>query len=247
MSIHDVTPAMAEGARALWQLCREHDIVPALLVVPNWHGEWPLSAHPDFIAWLQQCSRNGAEIMLHGERHDEWGLPRSWRDSLRAVGRTAREGEFLTLREHDAYARICRGLAVLRSFALDPVGFVAPAWLSHECTHDAVARADLLVSEDIDSVRVHRGVSGSSGRVRTPVIRWSARTRWRAGVSAWVAAAQWHRQRTAAVVRIALHPQDLASPVAARSVRRELARWAAARCAVSYASLAAARLFARDA
>src|SRR6185503_1120440 len=109
VSIHDVTPALAEPAQQLWKLCQEHGITPALLVVPNWHGQWPLSAHTPFVRWVRDCEEKGADVLLHGERHDEEGLPRTWRDTLRAAGRTAREGEFLTLDFAAATERIARG------------------------------------------------------------------------------------------------------------------------------------------
>jgi len=84
VSIHDVTPALAEGVARLWALCAERGVRPALLVVPDWHGEWPLEAHPAFVAWLRARAGEGAEIVLHGERHDEVGLPRRFADELRA-------------------------------------------------------------------------------------------------------------------------------------------------------------------
>jgi hypothetical protein len=97
VSIHDVSPALEAPVRALWDLCQSLGITPALLVVPDWHGEWPLEQYPRFVAWLRACEQAGAEIILHGERHDEVGSPRRWGDEARAFLRTKREGEFLTL------------------------------------------------------------------------------------------------------------------------------------------------------
>ena len=97
VSIHDVTPALAGGVERLWARCAARNGRPALLVVPDWHGEWPLERYPEFVAWLRARAAEGAEIVLHGERHDEVGLPRGLADELRAWGRTAGEGEFLTL------------------------------------------------------------------------------------------------------------------------------------------------------
>jgi uncharacterized protein len=122
VSIHDVTPAHEAAVRELWELCGRFGIVPALLVVPDWHGRWPLESYPAYVAWLQARVRDGAEIILHGERHDEAGLPRTFGDSLRAVGRTAHEGEFLTLDEAQAGERITRGQRRLGVLGLDPAG-----------------------------------------------------------------------------------------------------------------------------
>ncbi|MEP6781652.1 MAG: polysaccharide deacetylase family protein [Gemmatimonadaceae bacterium] len=223
VSIHDVTPAFAEPVRALWKLCRENGATPALLVVPNWHGEWPLEQHPEFVKWIRDCAAHGAEIFLHGERHDEVGLPRSVSDSLRAFGRTAREGEFLTLDEAAATARIQRGLALFVQLGLNPIGFVPPAWLAREGTFDAVKKCGLKISEDEGGIRIH----ARNSRVNAPAIRWSGRTPFRAKASAAVASWRWQRQRSKPLMRLALHPQDLNSPTTEKSVHQETRRWLA--------------------
>ena len=238
ISIHDVTPAWDAQVRELWSLCANAGVTPALLVVPDWHGAWPLEEHPTFVAWLHERMDEGAELLLHGERHDEQGSPRAWQDSLRALGRTAREGEFLTLDHSAAAARISRGLARLRALDLPVVGFVPPAWLAREATFRAVDEQGLPLSEDARWVRIH---GTRPGRISAPVVRWSGRTPLRAWASAAVAG--WHdllRNRRA-LVRMALHPQDLAHPVTRRSLERTLTRWAAARAAIPYSSLASSR------
>lgn len=233
VSIHDVTPALEAPVRRLWALCRAHGVTPALLVVPEWHGEWPLERYDDFMTWVRACAADGAEVFLHGERHDEIGSPRSFNDELRAVGRTAKEGEFLTLDHAGARARIARGLVRLRALGLSPIGFVPPAWLAREATFDVVREAGLRVSEDAGGVRVHtRGV-----RLHAPALRWSGRTTMRAWGSRVTAAVRWRTQRATPFVRLALHPQDLAHPVTAASVEQEVARWTHARHVVQYAAL----------
>jgi predicted deacetylase len=236
VSIHDVTPAHADGVTRLWTLCARHGVTPALLVVPDWHGEWPLARHPDFAAWLRARAAEGAEIVLHGERHDEHGLPRAPRDEMRAWGRTAREGEFLTLDEAAARERIGRGLAVLRALNLEPVGFVPPAWLARNEGHRAVAAAGLAFSEDEVSIRHH----ASGRRLRSPVVRWSTRTPLRAIGSVAVARGRWVLQRRARLPRLALHPQDLSRPATARSLEVTLERWLARHRPAGYAQVLSA-------
>ncbi|HYF39770.1 MAG TPA: DUF2334 domain-containing protein, partial [Gemmatimonadales bacterium] len=148
VSIHDVTPAFASRVFQLWDLCSSHGVTPALLVVPNWHGAWPLEQHPEFLDWLRTRAACDAEVVLHGERHDEAGLTRSLGDSWRAWGNTAGEGEFLTLDASAARQRLGRALEQLRSLGLDPTGFVPPAWLARESTYDVAASAGLRFSED---------------------------------------------------------------------------------------------------
>nr|MCU0622600.1 DUF2334 domain-containing protein [Gemmatimonadaceae bacterium] len=84
VSIHDVTPALRAECETLWAMCRAQGVTPALLVVPNWHGRSPLADDPPFIDWLHARVADGAEIFLHGERHDEVGLPRRLGDAWRA-------------------------------------------------------------------------------------------------------------------------------------------------------------------
>ncbi|MGH7591546.1 MAG: DUF2334 domain-containing protein [Gemmatimonadales bacterium] len=231
LSIHDVTPAFESEARTLYAMCARIGAEPALFVVPDWHGGWPLEHHPQFVEWLRTRAAAGAEIVLHGERHDEAGLDRGIGDSLRAWGRTAKEGEFLTLEYREARARIERGFDRLRALGLAPLGFVPPAWLCRPETHRAVSDLGLRFSEDEHGVRVHP----SGLLIRAPALRWSARTPWRAHGSALVADARWKLQRGSAVIRLALHPGDLRHPAVVRSIERALTRWPAEHPVVRYA------------
>src|SRR5258706_3630847 len=97
VAIHDVTPAHAGAVERLWNMCVNRRVVPALFVVPNWHGEWPLEDFRVFASWARERAAEGSDIFLHGDRHDEIGLPRQFADEVRAIGRTDRDGEFLTL------------------------------------------------------------------------------------------------------------------------------------------------------
>jgi predicted deacetylase len=233
VSIHDVTPALAEGVERLWALCAARGVRPALLVVPDWHGVWPLESHPAFVAWLRARAADGAEIVLHGERHDEVGLPRGLGDELRAWGRTAREGEFLTLHEPAARERIARGGARLRALGLEPVGFVPPAWLARDEGHRAAGASGLGFSEDDGAIRLFP----SGRRVAAPVVRWSARGPVRAWGSVAVARARWALQGGAPLARIALHPQDLAHRATAASLGPTLDRWLTRHRPIPYTAL----------
>jgi uncharacterized protein len=236
VSIHDVTPAFETNVRELWDMCVWEGATPALLVVPNWHGQWPLEEYPEFVSWLRTRAEDGAEIVLHGERHDEAGLPRQVKDAWKAWGQTAREGEFLTLEEPAGHDRIARGLSRLRRLGLHPTGFVPPAWLARESLLRAVAELGLDFTEDATSIRV----LPSGERVASPVVRWSARTPVRAWGSSAVAAARWRLQRNSPWPRLALHPQDLKHAATARSLARALERWCGHHTPGRYADLCAA-------
>lgn len=233
LSIHDVTPAWKEQVETLWSLCRERGATPALLVVPNWHGAWPLREHPQYVQWIRDRAAEGAEIFLHGERHDEVGLTRTWRDSQRAFGKTNREGEFLTLDHEAAAERIGRSLVLFDELELVPIGFVPPAWLCRRGTHTACAAHGLRILEDDAAIYLaHTGQ-----RIPSHVLRWSGRTDFRARGSAVQAAWRWRMQQQEPHFRIALHPLDLEHQITRQSVIDELDRWLAARPARPYADL----------
>lgn len=215
---------------ALWRLCASRGVVPGLLVIPDWHGVAPVERDPAFGEWVCARAAEGAEIFLHGERHDEVGLPRTWRDHLRAAGRTNREGEFLTLDYAGARDRIDRGIERLRTLGLEPMGFVPPAWLARGETHEAVRDAGLLVSEDDGSVYIHR----SGRRVASPVMRWSARTAFRSVASVVGERLRWTLHRNAPVMRMALHPGDLERAACERSVERAMDSWLSVRAQSFY-------------
>jgi predicted deacetylase len=219
----------------LWAMCRDHGVTPALLVVPNWHGEWPLDQSPAFVRWVRESAAAGADVLLHGERHDETGMRRGWRDAARAWGKTAREGEFLTLDECAARERIDRGLALFARLGLSAAGFVPPAWLAREGCIRAVAAAGLRYSEDDSAIHIHE--PQGMRRIPSPVVRWSGRSPARAYASAAVAAARWRVQRSARHVRLAFHPADLDHPATARSAAQALGRWLGERPASRYTDL----------
>lgn len=234
ITIHDVTPALVPRVESLWRLCASRGVVPGLLVVPDWHGETAMESDAAFAAWLRARAAEGAEIFLHGERHDEVGSPRTFGDEIRAFGKTNKEGEFLTLDYAAARARIDRGISRLRTMGLEPVGFVPPAWLAKAATHAAVRDAGLRVSEDDGAVYVH----APGKTVTSPVVRWSGRGSLRAYGSVLFERLRWWFQRRAPVMRIALHPGDLAHPATAASIERGLDAWLSVRRQTFYRELA---------
>lgn len=234
VSIHDVAPPNLAAVRRLWQLCRDAAVVPALLVVPDWHGAAPIERDAGFLAWLRGAVTEGAEVLLHGERHDEEGRPRALGDALRAAGKTAREGECLTLDAPELEALVARGMSRLRALGFAPRGFVPPAWLMRADARAGIYAAGMAFTEDDGAIYL-----ASGRRIPSPALRWSTRTGFRARASVVVAEWRWRSQRRAPVMRLALHPADLDDPAVARSVALALGRWTAGRAAGSYASLAA--------
>ena len=111
VAVHDVTPAHEDRLTRIFALLDRLGMTQyALFVVPNWHGEWPLDEHPSFVEELRRRQASGAEIFLHGLRHDEVGQQRSVWQQLRVAGRTASSAEFMFLSPEEAGACIDRGL-----------------------------------------------------------------------------------------------------------------------------------------
>jgi uncharacterized protein len=119
--IHDATPAWARETRVMIR-----DLAPLVGrrltfgVVPDWYGDWPLAAHPDYCRMLGE---NSAELLLHGcfhRRRRGWG-PITWlaggSDEMNGLDLA---GTRLAL-EH--------GQRVLAEVFGGPArGFLAPAW-----------------------------------------------------------------------------------------------------------------------
>src|SRR5437762_5113092 len=234
VAVHDVTPAHARRLDVLYRLLDELGVQRyALLVVPDWHGSWPLGQHAAFTTQLRARAATGVEVVLHGRRHDEVGLPRSLAHRLRTFGRTDREGEFASLAPAEARARIDRGLATLRASGLEPIGFVPPAWLGGPDLERVVRDSGLAFTEDARGV-----VMLTNGRrLRAPATCWSTRRAWRAAGSVVVAALRLRLERRRPLVRLALHPPDADAPAVLASCRRTLAALLARRVAISYHEL----------
>jgi peptidoglycan/xylan/chitin deacetylase (PgdA/CDA1 family) len=119
--IHDATPAFARETRAM-----VGDIAPivgrriSLGVVPNWGGQWHLTAHPEF---CEQIRESADELLLHGYFHHRqrgWG-PVTWL----ADGSDEMNG----LDAEETRQTIVRGQRVFRDvFGTPARGFLAPAW-----------------------------------------------------------------------------------------------------------------------
>lgn len=131
--IHDATPAYARETRMMIR-----DLAPLLGrrlcfgVVPDWHGEWPLAAHPDYCRLV----REGAEeLLLHGYFHRRqsqrgWGkesLPDRWPSPIAFFA----EGgdEMNGLDPNETRRTLERGQRVFTEVFREPArGFLAPGW-----------------------------------------------------------------------------------------------------------------------
>src|SRR5262249_18934309 len=69
VSIHDVSPRWEHEVERALSLCHTRGCKPALLVVPDFHGRWPLLGYPRFVDRLRALADDGHEIYLHGYTH----------------------------------------------------------------------------------------------------------------------------------------------------------------------------------
>lgn len=208
VSLHDVTPAFeTEIRQALGQLRGWRLPVPALMVVPDYHGRWSLEAHPAFCEMVHGW---GSEILMHGYEHRAPGGVRPEGRLERAKARllTSGEAEFQMLPFGRAMERIERGLSMLeRTLGARPRGFVAPAWLEHRDTYRALDAAGLAFHEDHLHVRDLRSLESHLA----PAISFTSRNLLRTYASVAWARVMERAVRRPGDIRLALHPGDFAS------------------------------------
>ena len=89
-------------------------------VVPNWHGEWPLAAHPEYCQLLADSSE---ELLLHGYFHQRqrgWGPTTLLADGCDEMnGLDVEETRRTFLRGQSAF---------IDAFGEPAKGFLAPGW-----------------------------------------------------------------------------------------------------------------------
>ncbi|MBI2402096.1 MAG: polysaccharide deacetylase family protein [Gemmatimonadetes bacterium] len=231
LAVHDVTPAHASKLAQVYSLLAERGLTRyALLVVPDWHGEWPLEQHAGFVDDLLQRQAAGAEIFLHGYRHHEAGFRRTWMQHLGVAGRTAASAEFYLAPPDQAARRLDRGLALFAALGLQPVGFIPPAWLYGPGLADLLRQRNVGLTEGfwaIANLATHR-------QVFAPALSWSTARPWRSHLTAGIAAVRRVLETAPDLVRVAIHPPDVHVPVVARSLRETLGRLVTRRQVVTY-------------
>ncbi len=218
VSIHDVSPAFRTEIEDALALCHARGVKPALLVVPNFHGEWPLDAHPDFCARLRELQADGHEIYLHGYFH--LSRPREHADLRWLFAQkiaSAGEAEFSDVSAEEACARIDDGMRMLTAVGLRMDGFVAPAWSFPKWLLPLLGERGCRFTEDHTHV-----YDPASGRARPSlVLNFASRTPLRL----WSSVAFCRLATGAARVlptRVALHPKDLHVALLRRETERLL-------------------------
>lgn len=194
--IHDATPAYACETRAMIR-----DLAPlvgrrlSFGVVPDWHGEWPLAAHPDYCRLVREGSE---ELLLHGylhRRRRDWGLT-TWL--------VEGSDEMSGLYPEETRRTLKRGQRVFAEVFGEPArGFLAPAW---QRGHVRPGNGNTV---GLEHVLGFFSLESATGR-RVPLSTWT----WDCGRWGWLGhlghGIGWFLQSIdRGVPTLAIHPADL--------------------------------------
>jgi len=235
--LHDVSPKHFERVIEIDDFYREIGIGSryAMLVVPDFDGQYELSDHPEFIRWLRDRAKSGVEIFLHGYYHQDFTptAARPW--LLRLQYQLLGEGEFAVIGVQEASERLNLGRRLLENILeMEVNAFVAPAWQYSKGARFALAQADFRIAEDRASVW-----DPTTGLIlsRTPVIAYSARSSVRRDLSIGWSRIATRVLKNAQLIRHALHPADFSSDKLISEIKRSLSELLAYREVVTYRSL----------
>nr|WP_276598816.1 polysaccharide deacetylase family protein [Nannocystis sp. SCPEA4] len=232
VSIHDVSPAWEAEVDLALQACAAVGIKPGLLVIPNYHGAWPLDEHPAYAARLRGWQAAGHEIFLHGYYHLADAGPRSPSTTGNAAPRGLRrlwaqkvvsggEAEFSDVDEAEARRRLDDGEAVLRRAGLQQLdGFIAPAWSMPPWMFALLRERGYRYTED----HLHVYDPKAGARRTSVVLNYASRTPARL----WSSLLYCRLARPARRLwpaRVAIHPADMRHAVLRREIDG-LLRWA---------------------
>ncbi len=215
VSFHDVTPLTYKAYAVFAESLAAMGILSLTwLVVPLWHGRVLLTPQSPCAHWLRTRQAHGDTMILHGLTHRKTGRPlgESFKNFIIRRVYTARESEFLHLREDILRRKIRLGKAILEGAGIGPTGFIAPGWIFPPDRHGILKEMGFLLTETYGHIH---GVQ-TNRSVRAPVITASSRTMWRTLLSRAVVPALGRLYGDAAVVRVAIHPADLEDPAMRR-------------------------------
>ncbi len=221
LTLHDVSPVHENTLRKIHSAICELGVVRySMLVVPDYHGEWPLERFPAFCQWLRELEENGVEMVLHGSRHSGEIADLGTADRIRSSIFTRGEGEFLGLDENRATKLLQEGREVLkRTLGVEVKGFAAPAWLYSNGTIAALAKTGFIFAEN--RWRVWNPATGRT-ILRMPIVNYAG-----GGLLKRSLAALWVRVSGTVLVgseilRFAIHPCDFENNVVENAVLKRL-------------------------
>lgn len=119
--LHDATPLYEQETRRIL-----NELAPlvgrqiSVGVVPNWHGQWPLAAHPRYCEFVAE---RAGEILLHGYFHQR----RRGRGPVSILAESSDEMNGLNHGE-TSHTILGGQHALVEIFGARARGFLAPAW-----------------------------------------------------------------------------------------------------------------------
>ena len=168
LCVHDATPAHAHETRVMIR-----DLAPLLGrrlcfgVVPDWHGEWPLGAHPDYCTLVRESSE---ELLLHGYSHSR---RRGRGPATLLAGRC---DEMNGLSPEETRRTLARGQRLFtEAFGAPARCFLAPAW---QLGHVRREREHVL---GLEHVLGFFALESGAGR-KVPLATWT----WDCGRWSWL-------------------------------------------------------------
>jgi hypothetical protein len=240
VSIHDVTPFHHMRLARVETLLARHRVgAVAYLVVPRYHGGWPIERDLLFQAWTAHARPWRPTWILHGFTHSEPTTPDgvcsraqlSLGDRIRRIVLTGGEAECLTLNDLALESGIRRAQrSFIHTFGQRPAGFVAPAWLCDNRLAPLLRRLGFRYTEDLGGIVT----LDDNSRIRCPVITWTTRTLARQRGSVVIAPLLERLWRSSPILRLAIHPFDMDHPVVVASIERVLAAALSIRESASY-------------
>ncbi len=232
VSLHDVSPRTRAACDQILGELRALGVqATSLLIIPDHHHRGHFLADAAFCDWLRAQSRLGHEAVIHGYFHQ-----RARRAGETPVAKamtriyTADEGEFYDLDRAAARELVNKAREEFRSIGLNPIGFIAPAWLLGAEAEAALRELEIeyttLLGSVVDFKRDKSHASQS--------LVWSVRSAWRRAVSRLWNALLFRRLAANPLMRISIHPVDIEHPAIWRQIRALIVRALADRKALTY-------------
>jgi uncharacterized protein len=226
VSLHDATPFHLERMRKAEAVFRELGLAKiTYLFVPEYHGGYLAAGDAAFTAFCRQARPFAVDWHLHGLQHletDETAGAIAAGGLAAALKRkfmTAGEGEFLALDAAAQRRKLAAGKAAFHAcLGVDPLGFVAPAWLFNAALPGLLREMGFRYTED--HRRLYRVDSGAD--MASPVITWATRTWLRKYGSLLVCPALARLWSRTPVLRVAMHPFDFDHPETVTNIKSVL-------------------------
>ncbi len=220
LTLHDVSPVHENTLRKIHSAICELGVVRySMLVVPDYHGEWPLEEFPAFCQWLRELEENGVEMVLHGCIH-KGAAALGTADRIRSSFFTRGEGEFLGLDEKAAEQLLRDGREMLkRTIGIEANCFVAPAWLYSRGTIKALATAGFIFAEN--RWRIWNPETGRT-ILWMPVVNYAGGGFVKKSLAAFWVMISGMLLRGSETVRFAIHPCDFEDDVRKNTVMKRL-------------------------